>query len=201
MLGSARTEHGQPQPNPPGWKPCYLYQTSQHSRVIPTCLPLNQHGRLRGIGPSGAARQRTPPLCQCLHKAGTPQPCPPSGSLQIFLPQCPTFPPSHGTDPIALAGQHPASSSPQELALLPRFAPQAHPAGGTPGASGHLGGPAVRESQNRPKIKHRRTWKTQESLCPAHRELRNCHGWIYYQDSYQIEEDLNWRIPSRFNIS
>lgn len=53
----------------------------------------------------------------------------------------------------------------------------------------------MRESQNRPKIKHKRTWKTLKSLCAAHRELRNCHGWIYYQDNYQIEEDLNWRIP------
>lgn len=201
MLGSARTEHGQPQPNPPGWKPCYLYQTSQHSRVIPTCLPLNQHGRLRGIGPSGAARQRTPPLCQCLHKAGTPQPCPPS-NISAPVPHVSTEP-RHLLIPSHQQGStlHPASSTPPELALLPRFAPQAHPAGGTPGAPGHLGGPAVRESQNRPKIKHRRMWKTQKSLCPAHRELRNCHGWIYSQDSYQIEEDLNWRIPSRFNIS
>ena len=49
MLGSTHTEHVQPQPNPPGWKPCYLYQNFQPRQVIPTCLPLNQQETLRGI--------------------------------------------------------------------------------------------------------------------------------------------------------
>lgn len=56
MLGSAHTEHVQPQPNPPGWRPCYLYQNFQPRQVIPTCLPLNQQETLRGISPLRSRR-------------------------------------------------------------------------------------------------------------------------------------------------
>lgn len=49
MLRSSYTEHVQPQTNPRGWKPCYLYQNFQAHQVIPTCLPLNQQETLRSI--------------------------------------------------------------------------------------------------------------------------------------------------------